>query len=72
MERGYQKDKSFVYCGNREQRTNDCTKVLTLADHREYLKINKLCFNCMGKKHNGVSCRSRGCLKCGEKHHTSI
>ena len=25
----------------------------------------------MGKKHNCVSCRSRGCLKCGEKH-TSI
>ena len=72
MERGYQKDKSCVYCGSREHRTNDCTKVLTLADRREHLKSNKLCFNCTGKKHNVVSCRSRGCLKCGEKHHTSI
>ena len=71
MERGYQKDKSCVYCGSREHQTNDCAKVLILADRREHLKSNKLCFNCTGKKHNVVSCRSRGCLKCGEKHHTS-
>ena len=71
MERGYQKDKSFVYCGSREHRTNDYTKILTLADLREHLKSNKIRFNCMGKKHNCVSCRSRGCLKCEEKH-TSI
>ena len=50
MERGYQKDKSCVYCGSIEHRTNDCTKVLTLADHGEHLKSNKLCFNCTGKK----------------------
>ena len=50
MERGYQKDKSCVYCGSIEHQTNDCTKVLTLADHGEHLKSNKLCFNCTGKK----------------------
>ena len=68
MEREYQKDKICVYCGSKEHRTNDCTKVLTLADSREHLKSNKLCFNCTGKKDNAASCRSRRCLKCGEKY----
>ena len=66
------KGKRCVYCGTREHRTNDCTKVLTLADCREHLKSNKHYFNCTCKKQNAVSCRSRGCLECGGKHHTSI
>ena len=72
MENSYQKNKSCVYCGNQGHRSAECTRVLTIANRREHLKRNKLCFNCTGKGHNANVCRSPNCAKCGGKHHTSI
>ena len=31
-----------------------------------------MCFNCGRAGHRGNQCRSRGCFKCGSKHHTSL
>ena len=72
MENSYQRKKSCIYCGIQDHRSAECTKVLTIASRREYLKRNNLCFNCTGKGHNVNFCRSRNCNKCGGKHHTSI
>ena len=49
IENIYQKNKSCVYCGNQGHRSAECTRVLTIANRPEYLKRNKLCFNCTGK-----------------------
>ena len=61
-----------VYCGQQNHRSNDCTKVLDIARRKDILQKNRLCFNCTGFGHLATQCRSRGCNRCGGKHHTSI
>ena len=65
-------DDKCVYCGNNQHKSSNCTKVLSVASRREILKRNKLCYNCTGSGHSASTCKSRNCLKCGQKHHTSI
>ena len=47
-------------------------KVLILAQRREIVKRKRLCYNCTGFGHMASKCRSRGCRKCGGRHHTSL
>ncbi|XP_065668049.1 uncharacterized protein LOC136088288 [Hydra vulgaris] len=61
-----------VYCGLQNHKSEDCTKVLTVARRREILTNKRLCYNCIGYGHSAVNCKSRGCRKCNKKHHTSI
>ena len=72
MGNGQQRLKGCVYCGNKQHRRSNCTRVLTIANQHEHLKKNILCFNCTGAYHNAAKCHSRHCIKCGQKHHTSI
>ena len=44
-----------------------------MTERREILSDKKLCFNCTRAKHRTAECRSaKTCLKCKNKHHTSI
>ena len=44
-----------------------------MTERRKILSHKKLCFNCRGAKHRAAECRSvKTCLKCKNKHHTSI
>ena len=61
-----------VYCSSHSHRSSGCTKVLDVASRREFLKSNRLCFNCGRSGHAAAQCRSRGCGKCNSRHHTSI
>ena len=61
-----------VYCSSTEHKSFQCVKILSVAGRREILKNKGLCFNCTRDGHNAQKCKSRGCLKCGQKHHTSI
>ena len=61
-----------VYCGSKQHRSMQCTKVLNVANRRDILKNNKLCFNCTGTGHTAGNCKSRSCAKCGQRHHTSL
>lgn len=36
------------------------------------IKKASLCYNCLRPGHNAEQCRSRNCVKCDRKHHTSI
>nr|XP_029712179.1 uncharacterized protein LOC115257060 [Aedes albopictus] len=36
------------------------------------IKKASLCYNCLRSGHNAEQCRSRNCMKCDRKHHTSI
>ena len=47
-------------------------KVITIADHKEIIKKQKLCYSCCKFGHQESKCPSRGCRKCGAKHHASI
>ena len=49
-----------------------CTKVLDVASRREFLKCQRLCFNCTRLGLAATQCRSRGCGKWNSRHHKSI
>ena len=61
-----------AYCGSNQHRSVNCTRVLSIANRRDILRKNKLCFNCTGQGHSASNCRSRSCAQCGQKHHTSL
>ncbi|XP_058449319.1 uncharacterized protein LOC131429285 [Malaya genurostris] len=44
----------------------------SLDEKIKVIKRASLCYNCLRPGHNAEFCRSRGCLKCDHKHHTSI
>ena len=65
--------RQCVYCDQNNHATCDCTRLVTVAERKQFLARNKLCFNCTRAKHQAASCRSKtNCQKCGMKHHTSI
>ena len=66
------KTNACVYCSSADHKSVDCTQVLTVQARKEKLQTKGLCFNCTGGKHRAAKCSSRGCHKCGGKHHTSI
>ncbi|PFX21804.1 RNA-directed DNA polymerase from mobile element jockey [Stylophora pistillata] len=61
-----------VYCSSHSHRSLQCTKVIEVARRKEFLKSNRLCFNCARFGHAAAQCRSKGRGKCNGRHHTSI
>ena len=61
-----------IYCNSHHHRSSECTKILDLSSRREFLKTNRLCYNCARPGHAASQCRSRGCGRCNSRHHTSI
>ena len=61
-----------VFCANNEHWSDQCKTVKRLADRKKFFAEKNLCFNCGRTGHRGNQCRSRGCLKCNAKHHTSL
>ena len=62
-----------VYCEKPDHRSSDCKTAKTVTERRKILSDKKLCFNCTGAKHRAVECHNaKTCLKCKNKHHTSI
>ena len=62
-----------VYCDNSTHASRDCTRVPTLDERKKILAQKRLCFNCTGTKHRAADCKCKNCcLKCGQRHHTSI
>jgi len=45
---------------------------LAVEERRRKVSQLRLCENCLQKNHIARDCKSRGCFKCGKKHHTSI
>lgn len=44
----------------------------SLEEKVKIIKRDSLCYNCLRPGHNAQQCRSRGCMKCDRKHHTTI
>ena len=61
-----------VYCNLDYHGSSECMRVKTIADHKETIKKQKLCYNCCKFGYQASKCSSKDCQKCGAKHHTSI
>ena len=56
-----------------DHRSSDCKTTKTVTERRKILSDKKLCFNCTEAKYRTAEFRSaKTCLKCKNKHHTSI
>ena len=53
---------------------SQCNTFKQLSNEERYkiVKKNKLCINCLSKKHMIKDCQSHGCKICGKWHHTLI
>ena len=60
-----------IFCKG-EHWSDECKTVVVQAERKKFFVDKNLCFNCGRSGHRGSQCRSRGCFKCGSKHHTSI
>ena len=61
-----------VYCGKDNHRGSECFRIMDVAHRKDKLNSKNLCFNCTNAGHVATKCRSRGCSKCGARHHTSL
>ena len=66
------KKPGCVFCGDSEHWSDKCKTVKTVEERKRFFAEKNLCFNCGRTGHRGNQCRSRGCLKCNAKHHTSL
>ena len=60
-----------IFCSE-EHWSDECKTTVTQAQRKKFFVDKNLCFNCGRSGHRGNQCRSRGCFKCGSKHHTSL
>lgn len=74
IDRAQQRERtvpSCVFCKGQHAAV-DCRKYINADARIEFVKRNRLCYNCL-RKHQVSQCKSRGrCQKCNRKHHTSI
>ena len=61
-----------IFCERDDHWSDKCKTVVRLEERKKFFAEKKLCFNCGRAGHRGKQCRSRGCLKCNAKHHTSL
>ena len=66
------KKTKCVYCDSNDHKSSECDKLKEVSERREFLKTNKLCYNCAGKGHGVGACKSRSCGNCGDRHHTFL
>ena len=61
-----------IYCNQERHKANECESVKDITERRRILSSKQRCFNCARGGHRASNCSSRGCFKCGKRHHTSI
>lgn len=72
--RSSSKVKCFL-CSEIDHKLNKCPKYnkLSVDKRTQFIKVNKLCFNCLSNGHASFNCISQsGCRDSSSKHHTSI
>lgn len=66
--------KQCIVCDSNHDLDN-CTKFkgMSLAERRDLLKSNRMCYSCYGRNHMSKNCfRKRTCKVCGKKHPTLL
>ena len=69
--RGEKKAPHCIFCLS-DHWSDTCKSFVTTTKQKAFFVENKLCFNCASPGDGGNQCRSRGCYRCGAKHHTSL
>ena len=74
---GYQGSTASVSCINCSEghKLHQCDKfkIMSYEDKQKFIKIKKLCFNCLRPGHNSKACKSKSrCQKCKKLHHTLL
>lgn len=63
------------YCKDTGHKVSQCSNYVSLSvsEKKEFMKKNRLCFNCMAVGHSTSDCSSISrCRTCNGKHHSSI
>ena len=69
--KGEKKTPHCIFCLS-DHWSDTCKSFVTTTKQKAFFVENKLCFNCASPGDGGNQCRSRGCYRCGAKHHTSL
>ncbi|PIC44956.1 hypothetical protein B9Z55_005146 [Caenorhabditis nigoni] len=64
--------KACKFCQRTNHNTVECKTIASLSERKEFIKRNKLCFNCMSSSHRSQDCHSTACKKCNVKHNQAI
>ncbi|KAK6730886.1 hypothetical protein RB195_007389 [Necator americanus] len=59
------------YCYSKEHWSTRCTKIAAPKARLEYLKKTNCCIGCGSKSYIYADCKSKDCINCRKKHHTS-
>ncbi|XP_030757297.1 uncharacterized protein LOC115883123 [Sitophilus oryzae] len=71
---GERAKQGCAFCKRENHLISKCFKYkgLTLEEKREFVKNNRLCYNCLSDGHSVVNCKSMGCNICKRKHNTLL
>lgn len=63
-----------LYCKVKNHNIYKCVAFskLSVGQRKEFVDKSKLCFNCLGSKHQVKQCASSGCRWCARKHHSLL
>ncbi|XP_017893334.1 uncharacterized protein LOC108632952, partial [Ceratina calcarata] len=66
--------RDFCHFCKGEHKLYACEKFVKLGQQEKYefVKKERLCFNCLRKNHTTEKCTCRSCKKCNRKHHTIL
>ncbi|XP_045446869.1 uncharacterized protein LOC123655075 [Melitaea cinxia] len=62
-----------VFCSD-NHKLSSCKKFInrTVDQRRDFVKINNLCYNCLGANHGVKTCTSSKCNLCHRRHHSLL
>lgn len=63
-----------IFCKQNDHKIYKCANFRNSpqTEKTNFVRSNKLCFNCLGYKHLTKDCTSQGCYFCSGKHHTIL
>ncbi|KAJ8974051.1 hypothetical protein NQ317_016289 [Molorchus minor] len=63
-----------IFCKQKDHKIYKCTRFKNLhhSEKINFIRSNRLCFNCLGSKHTTRECTSQGCHICSKKHHSLL
>lgn len=63
-----------LFCGSSGHKIYKCSEFSSMSHSNKinFIKQQKLCFNCLASQHQIKDCQSKGCFVCNRKHHTLL
>ncbi|XP_062714204.1 uncharacterized protein LOC134290980 [Aedes albopictus] len=66
--------QSCPFCSDGQHWTYQCKRFreMRVDERRNAVKVNDLCFNCLGRGHTSKVCSRGACRVCGQRHHSLL